>query len=135
MTAVFGYSGMTTTDFWSRYRKATGQIGRGNMKGEGRLLGGVLVVGPGETGVVYDYREKEFGDHAPVEEVVEAVEKIGNADYSSTDAMKKRASERLSQEPKGTEHRADTAESVPVGHAASDESLNVEGHVGTCTLL
>lgn len=43
------------------------------MKGEGRLLGGVLVVGPAKTGVVFEHREKEFGDHANTKDVLDAV--------------------------------------------------------------
>jgi hypothetical protein len=47
----------------------------GDLKGEGRRLGGLLVVDKkGE--VTYSYLEKVFGDHAPMEEVVAAVEKL-----------------------------------------------------------
>ena len=69
---------MFKPSIWSRFWnfRALNEQYQGNLKGEGRLLGGVLVIGPGETGVVYDYREKEFGDHAPVEEVVAAVKKM-----------------------------------------------------------
>lgn len=30
----------------------------GNLKGEGRLLGGLLVVGAGDSGVAFEHREK-----------------------------------------------------------------------------
>ncbi|KAJ1658758.1 hypothetical protein IWQ61_002050 [Dispira simplex] len=45
---------------------------KGNFKGEGRILGGLYVVKAGEGGVVYEYKEKIFGDHAPIEQVLEA---------------------------------------------------------------
>jgi len=48
------------------------------MEGEGRLLGGVLVIGPGDQGVLFEYKEKVWGDHADLNEVLEAVKKIKN---------------------------------------------------------
>lgn len=48
----------------------------GNMDGEGRLLGGVYVVGPGDQGVVYEYREGEWGDHAPLHDILAAARTI-----------------------------------------------------------
>ena len=60
------------------------------MYGEGRLLGGTLVIGPGDTGVVYDFREVEFGDIVPIEKVVAAVKTIGNEDYAKTAAAKRK---------------------------------------------
>lgn len=45
---------------------------QGDLKGEGRRLGGLLVLDKkGE--VKYEYQEKVFGDHAPLTEVYEAV--------------------------------------------------------------
>lgn len=48
----------------------------GNMKGEGTILGGVFVIGPGNQGIIFEHREKEFGDYADTTEVIKAVEKI-----------------------------------------------------------
>ncbi|CAG2239232.1 Peroxiredoxin-like 2A [Mytilus edulis] len=48
----------------------------GNMIGEGRLLGGVYVIGPGEQGILFQYHEKEFGDHADLKDIMAAVENI-----------------------------------------------------------
>lgn len=45
------------------------------MKGEGRRLGGLLVVDK-EGQVKYSYLEKVFGDHAPMDEVLAAVQKL-----------------------------------------------------------
>jgi hypothetical protein len=35
-----------------------------HQTGEGRLLGGLLVIGAGDSGIVFEHREKVFGDHA-----------------------------------------------------------------------
>uniref|UniRef100_A0A3P8UX66 Peroxiredoxin-like 2A n=1 Tax=Cynoglossus semilaevis TaxID=244447 RepID=A0A3P8UX66_CYNSE len=45
-------------NIWRAYRRGY----RGNMKGEGLVLGGVFVIGPGEQGVRLEHREMEFGD-------------------------------------------------------------------------
>lgn len=45
-----------------------------NMRGEGRLLGGLYVVGAGAHGVVYRFEEPQPGVYAPKEEVLRAVE-------------------------------------------------------------
>lgn len=34
---------------------------KGNMKGEGKLLGGLLVVGAGDSGVAFEHREAVRG--------------------------------------------------------------------------
>ena len=47
-----------------------------NMEGEGRLLGGLFVIGPKSQGIIMEYKEKEFGDAAPLEEVTDAVKMI-----------------------------------------------------------
>lgn len=51
---------------------------QGNLKGEGRLLGSTVVVGPGEQGILFEYHEQEFGDHAPISDIADAVRKIKN---------------------------------------------------------
>lgn len=48
----------------------------GNFQGEGRLLGGVFVVGPGEQGILLDHKEKEFGDKVELKKVKDAVSKM-----------------------------------------------------------
>jgi len=49
---------------------------QGNMEGEGRLLGGLIVVGPNDQGVLFEYREEVWGDHAKLEDVLAACKKI-----------------------------------------------------------
>ena len=47
-----------------------------DLKGEGRILGGVFVVGPGEQGILLDHLAKDFGDEVDPKDVMTAVEKI-----------------------------------------------------------
>ncbi|XP_030630753.1 peroxiredoxin-like 2A [Chanos chanos] len=49
---------------------------RGNMKGEGFVLGGLFVIGPGKQGILLEHKEKEFGDKADLSSVLEAAKKI-----------------------------------------------------------
>lgn len=48
----------------------------GNMKGDGTLLGSSLVVGPGDQGILFQYRSREFGDRANIKDILRAVENI-----------------------------------------------------------
>lgn len=48
----------------------------GNHEGIGRLLGGVYVIGPGNQGILYQHQEQEFGDHADLQHVLNAVKSI-----------------------------------------------------------
>ena len=48
----------------------------GNMEGDGTLLGGTLVVGPRDQGILFQYQAKEFGDHAPLHDIATAVDNI-----------------------------------------------------------
>ncbi|KAK9721285.1 hypothetical protein K7432_003549 [Basidiobolus ranarum] len=48
----------------------------GNLQGEGRIYGGLYIVGKGEKGVVYEYKEKYLGDIASMEEVVKVCEQV-----------------------------------------------------------
>lgn len=40
------------------------------------LFEGVYVIGPGEQGILFQYHEKEFGDHADLKDIMAAVENI-----------------------------------------------------------
>jgi len=44
-----------------------------NMNGEGTILGGLFVMRAGSKGVEYQFQERNFGDSAPVEDVLTAV--------------------------------------------------------------
>jgi hypothetical protein len=44
------------------------------MKGEGRILGGLYVLKPGDAGIQYEHAESQFGDIASLENVIRACE-------------------------------------------------------------
>lgn len=69
-------SGFLRLSVWKSFFRAKGKGVDGNFVGEGRLLGGVFVVGPGEQGILLDHKEKEFGDKVDLQEVKNAVFKI-----------------------------------------------------------
>jgi len=45
----------------------------GDLKGEGRFLGGVVFIGKGDDGVLYSYKEKHFGDNPDLQEISDAI--------------------------------------------------------------
>ena len=49
---------------------------KGNLKGDGTLLGGVFVIAPGDKGIIFEHREKYWGDYANSSDVMKAVEKM-----------------------------------------------------------
>ncbi|KAJ1928769.1 hypothetical protein IWQ60_001769 [Tieghemiomyces parasiticus] len=56
-----------------RSLRRAGKAGvQGNMKGEGRIMGGLFVIKQGDQGIAFQYKEKIFGDHAPMEQVLGA---------------------------------------------------------------
>lgn len=72
-----GLQGLLYPSVWKNGNRAQTKYPelQGDLKGEGRRLGGLLVV-DSKGQVQYSYLEKVFGDHAPMEEVVSAVEKL-----------------------------------------------------------
>ena len=48
----------------------------GNTEGDGTLLGGTLVMGTLQEGILFQYQAREFGDHAPLDDIEAAVGKI-----------------------------------------------------------
>ncbi|CAI9779280.1 unnamed protein product [Fraxinus pennsylvanica] len=42
-----------------------------NFKGEGEIKGGLFIVGRGKSGIAYQFIERNFGDWAPLDEVIE----------------------------------------------------------------
>lgn len=68
-------SGFVRASVWKSFFRAYQKGYEGNVKGEGRILGGVFVVGPGDEGILFEHRESEFGDHANTTEILEAVKR------------------------------------------------------------
>lgn len=46
------------------------------MKGDGTLLGSTLVVGPGEQGILFQHRSREFQDRVDPQDVLKAVQRL-----------------------------------------------------------
>lgn len=59
-------------NIWRAFRRGF----RGNIKGEGLILGGVFVIGPGDQGILLEHREKEFGDKVNMLAVLRTARKM-----------------------------------------------------------
>ncbi|KAE8678403.1 putative Armadillo/beta-catenin-like repeat family protein [Hibiscus syriacus] len=85
-------------DFWPRYwggvvilDRTMGffkALGDQNLKGEGEIKGGLFIVGQGGTGIAYQFIERNFGDWAPVAEVVEICARLQNQQHDQGDSSK-----------------------------------------------
>lgn len=73
---MFLFIGFLRVSVWKSFFRVKGKGVEGNMVGEGRILGGVFVVGPGEQGILLDHKEKEFGDKVDLKDVRDAVLRI-----------------------------------------------------------
>jgi len=69
-----GWSGFLRWGVWANIYRSNRAGFEGNLKGEGRLLGGLFVIG--NDRVLYQHQESEWGDHADYEKVLEAVQKV-----------------------------------------------------------
>ena len=63
-------SGILSLDMWKRVSQAKAAGLEGNLEGEGSVLGGIFLIGPGEEGVNWVRLEKSFGDNATNEEIL-----------------------------------------------------------------
>ncbi|CAK6953218.1 unnamed protein product [Scomber scombrus] len=59
-------------NIWRAYRRGF----RGNLKGEGLVLGGVFVIGPGDQGILLEHREREFGEKVNMLAVLRTARKM-----------------------------------------------------------
>jgi len=72
-----GLLGFLRLDVWLNiYRSKKERGNEGNFKGDGTLLGGVYVIGPGNQGIVFHHSEEVWGDHCNSTLLMEAVKKI-----------------------------------------------------------
>jgi len=71
-----GWRGFFLPSVWKNIIRAKKKGVQGNMEGEGRLLGGVIVVGPANQGVLFVHLEKVWGDRADTDEVIKACQKM-----------------------------------------------------------
>uniref|UniRef100_A0A914WLK1 Peroxiredoxin-like 2A n=1 Tax=Plectus sambesii TaxID=2011161 RepID=A0A914WLK1_9BILA len=49
---------------------------KGNVKGEGRLLGGVFMFAPGDQGITFEHFERSWGDHAKIPDIMAAINRV-----------------------------------------------------------
>ncbi|CAM9360948.1 unnamed protein product [Hapterophycus canaliculatus] len=75
-----GLSSMMKPSVIKNAKRASAKGVSGNLKGEGRLLGGLLVVGgEGDPDIAFEHREAVFGDHASMDDIMAAVETVSKA--------------------------------------------------------
>lgn len=60
----------------ANYKRAKAIGVEQNFKGEGEIKGGLFIVGKGKSGLAYQFIERNFGDWAPLSEVVEICTRI-----------------------------------------------------------
>lgn len=73
---VLGLMGLVRLSVWRNLFRAWRKGFSGNNDGEGFILGGVFVFGPGEQGVLLEHQEKEFGDRVDIQSLLDAVGQI-----------------------------------------------------------
>ena len=56
-----------------------------NLHGNGLVKGGLLVVRPGKGGVAYQFAERNIGDWAPIEEVLDVCARLNSIDQGRKD--------------------------------------------------
>ena len=71
-----GLLGFLRVDVWMNIYKSKQKGNEGNLKGDGTLLGGVYVIGPGDQGVLYHHQEVVWGDHFNTTSLLQAVSDI-----------------------------------------------------------
>lgn len=79
------FMGFVRLGVWYNFFRARKGGYSGNLEGEGFILGGVFVVGPGNQGILLEHREKEFGDKVNPSSVLEAVRRIKAQTPSTSD--------------------------------------------------
>ncbi|OVA16884.1 hypothetical protein BVC80_9049g9 [Macleaya cordata] len=60
----------------ANYKRAKAMGIEQNFKGEGEIKGGLFIVGNGKSGIAYQFIERNFGDWAPIAEVIEICTRI-----------------------------------------------------------
>ena len=77
---IISLLGFLRYSVWKSFFRARSKGVEGNLDGEGRILGGVFVVGPGKQGILLDHKEKEFGDKVDLKDVRAAILRMKSSD-------------------------------------------------------
>ncbi|CAK9186242.1 unnamed protein product [Ilex paraguariensis] len=62
----------------ANYKRAKAMGVEQNFKGEGEIKGGLFIVGRGRSGIAYQFIERNFGDWAPLTEVIDICARLQN---------------------------------------------------------
>lgn len=60
----------------ANYKRAKATGFEQNFRGEGMIKGGLFIIGSGSSGIAYQFIERNFGDWAPVSEVIDACSRL-----------------------------------------------------------
>ena len=60
----------------ANYKRAKATGSEQNFKGEGEIKGGLFIVGREKSGIAYQFIERNFGDWAPLAEVIDICSKL-----------------------------------------------------------
>ncbi|KAG9448596.1 hypothetical protein H6P81_008561 [Aristolochia fimbriata] len=58
-----------------------------NFKGEGEIKGGLFIIGSGKSGIAYQFIERNFGDWAPLAEVIEICNQLQKLQLSGEESV------------------------------------------------
>ncbi|KAL6187855.1 hypothetical protein ACLB2K_039250 [Fragaria x ananassa] len=72
----------------ANYKRAKAMGIQQNFKGEGEIKGGLFIVGSGKTGIAYQFIERNFGDWAPIAEVLDICTQLQNQQESQEESSK-----------------------------------------------
>lgn len=73
-----GFLGIFSTKVWKNNSAASKLGTKGNFSGDYSHLGGVMLVGRGDAGVLWYFQEVNFGDCAPIDVLMKAVHQSVN---------------------------------------------------------
>ncbi|KAJ0763841.1 putative peroxiredoxin-like 2A/B/C, Thioredoxin-like superfamily [Helianthus annuus] len=74
----------------ANYKRAKAMGIEQNFKGEGEIKGGLFILGRGRTGVAYQFIERNFGDWAPLSEIIEICTSLKNQQAAIEDSIASR---------------------------------------------
>ncbi|KAL9401920.1 hypothetical protein Peur_005769 [Populus x canadensis] len=72
----------------ANYKRAKATGSEQNFKGEGEIKGGLFIVGREKSGIAYQFIERNFGDWAPLAEVIDICSKLQNQQQSQEESIK-----------------------------------------------
>ncbi|XP_044487947.1 uncharacterized protein LOC123212810 [Mangifera indica] len=72
----------------ANYKRAKAMGLEQNFKGEGEIKGGLFIIGRGRSGIAYQFIERNFGDWAPLAEVIEICTQMQNQQEDQSESIK-----------------------------------------------